>query len=83
MTLHIFNPEHDLALASNLKNFTSPHAGRQLRHDLAWIPALWAEKGEKVRENVKNTQWRANFSLFIFHFSLKSVPLHRKSDNKT
>jgi len=42
-----------------------------------------AEKGEKVRENVKNTQWRANFSLFIFHFSLKSVPLHRKSDNKT
>ena len=48
MTLHIFNPEHDLALASNLKNFTSPHAGRQLRHDLAWIPALWAEKGDKV-----------------------------------
>ncbi|MCR4604077.1 MAG: hypothetical protein K5683_11185 [Prevotella sp.] len=41
MTLHIFNPEHDLALASNLSNFTAPHAGRQLRHDLGWLPALW------------------------------------------
>lgn len=48
MTLHIFNPDHDLALASNLSNFTSPHAGRQLRHDLNWIPALWAEDGSYV-----------------------------------
>lgn len=48
MTLHIFNPEHDLALASNLRNFTSPHAGRQLRHDLSWLPALWASEGDKV-----------------------------------
>ena len=31
MTLHVFNPEHDIALASNLSNFTAPHAGRQLR----------------------------------------------------
>ena len=43
MTLHIFNPEHDLALASGLANFTAPHAGRQLRHDLGWLPALWAD----------------------------------------
>ncbi len=48
MTLHIFNPEHDLALASNLSNFTSPHAGRQLRHDLSWLPALWANDDEVV-----------------------------------
>ena len=48
MTIHIFNPEHDLALASNLRNFTSPHAGRQLRHDLSWLPALWASEGDKV-----------------------------------
>ncbi len=26
MKLHIFNPEHDLALAANLKQFTAPHA---------------------------------------------------------
>lgn len=48
MKLHIFNPEHDLALAANLKQFTAPHAGRQLRSDLAFIPALWAEKGDMV-----------------------------------
>lgn len=48
MKLHIFNPEHDLALAANLKQFTAPHAGRQLRSDLTFIPALWAEEGDLV-----------------------------------
>lgn len=48
MTLHIFNPEHDIALASNLSNFTAPHAGRQLRHDLGFLPALWAKEGDSV-----------------------------------
>ncbi len=48
MTLHIFNPEHDIALASGLENFTAPHAGRQLRHDLGWIPALWAEEADCI-----------------------------------
>lgn len=41
-TLYIFNPEHDIALASNLSNFTAPHAGRKLRADLGFLPALWA-----------------------------------------
>lgn len=40
--LYVFNPEHDLALAANLSNFTAPHAGRKLRFDLGYIPALWA-----------------------------------------
>lgn len=48
MKLHIFNPEHDLSLAANQRQFTAPHAGRQLRSDLAFIPALWAEKGDLV-----------------------------------
>ena len=48
MKLHIFNPEHDLALAANLRQFTAPHAGRQLRSDLAFIPALWADEGDMV-----------------------------------
>lgn len=42
MKIHVFNPEHDLALAANLAQFTAPHAGRQLRADLGFIPALWA-----------------------------------------
>lgn len=48
MTLHIFNPEHDIALASNLAHFTAPHAGRQLRGDLGFLPALWAAEGDRV-----------------------------------
>ena len=59
MTLHVFNPEHDLALAANLSNFTAPHAGRQLRADLGYIPALWAAKDDMVLvENVEDAEWR-------------------------
>lgn len=47
-TIHIFNPDHDLALAANIANFTAPHAGRQLRTDLGYLPALWAEDGDYV-----------------------------------
>lgn len=48
MTLHIFNPEHDIALATNVARFTPPHAGRQLRADLGFLPALWAKDGDMV-----------------------------------
>lgn len=48
MTLHVFNPEHDLALAADNPFWTPPHAGRQLRSDLCWLPALWAAEGEAV-----------------------------------
>lgn len=48
MKLHIFNPEHDLALASGLSNFTAPHAARRLRADLGYLPALWADEGDCV-----------------------------------
>lgn len=54
--LHIFNPEHDIALASNLSNFTAPHAGRQLRHDLSYLPAIWATDGYVLVENVADAR---------------------------
>lgn len=61
MTLHIFNPDHDLALAANLANFTAPHAGRELRADVAFLPALWAEEGDWVLvEDVESTTMYAN-----------------------
>lgn len=57
MKLHIFNPEHDIALAANLSNFTSPHAGRQLRHDLGYLPAIWAAEDDVVLvENVEDAK---------------------------
>ena len=48
MNIRIFNPEHDIALASNMERFTAPHAGRQLRGDLGYLPAFWAEEGDVV-----------------------------------
>lgn len=48
MTLHLFNPEHDIALAAHLAHFTPPHAARQLKADLCWLPALWAAEYDAV-----------------------------------
>lgn len=48
MKLHLFNPEHDMALAYNDPYFTAPHAGRQMRADLGFLPALWADDGDMV-----------------------------------
>ena len=48
MNLHIFNPEHDIALACNKKRFTAPHAAQELRMSIGWIPALWASDGDMV-----------------------------------
>ena len=61
MKLHIFNPEHDIALAADVRRFTAPLAARQLRRDLAFLPALWAEDGdfvlvEEVEEAVRQSK---------------------------
>ena len=48
MTLHLFNPEHDIALAAHLAHFTPPHAARHLKADLCWLPALWANANDAV-----------------------------------
>ena len=60
MTLHIFNPEHDIALAYDNKYFTAPHAGRQMRHDLDYLPVLWAKDGDYILvENVNSARIHA------------------------
>lgn len=48
MKLHVFNPEHDIALAFNRRHQTMPHAAQELRMNLGWIPALWASDGDVV-----------------------------------
>lgn len=48
MDLHVFNPEHDIALAFNRRHLTMPHAAQELRMNLGWIPALWAADGDAV-----------------------------------
>lgn len=48
MTLHIFNPDHDLALAANTPHYIAPNAARLLRREADFLPALWAAAGDLV-----------------------------------
>lgn len=47
-SLYIFNPEHDLAMASGEKNYMAPASARQMAADLALLPVWYAEKEAKI-----------------------------------
>lgn len=82
MKLHIFNPEHDMALAANIHRFTAPHAGRQMRADLGFLPVLWAEDGDMVLvddveaslESVRHIARYASDVAFVSACDLKNIP---------
>lgn len=84
--IHVFNPEHDIALAANQKRFTAPHAGRQMRADLGFIPALWANDSdfvivddvEAALEAVRHIRKNAHKVEFITLSDLKKLDI---SDN--
>ena len=46
--LYIFNPEHDLALASGETNYMAPASARQMASELALLPMWYAEEGSVV-----------------------------------
>ena len=46
--LHVFNPEHDMALASGMEHMTLPHAIQEFKTNLGFLPALWADNGDFV-----------------------------------
>lgn len=46
--IHIYNPEHDLALAYGGEGFTPPAAGKGMRVGLGFLPAFWACDGDFV-----------------------------------
>lgn len=47
-TLYIFNPEHDLALASGETNYMAPASARRMATELALLPVWYAEKDSTV-----------------------------------
>lgn len=47
-TLYIFNPEHDLALASGEMNYMASASARQMAAELALLPMWYAEEGSAV-----------------------------------
>ena len=48
MKLHIFNPEHEMALAADTVRVSLPHAIQEFKTNLGFLPALWAEDGDFV-----------------------------------
>ncbi len=58
MKIKLFNPEHDMALASGLVKFTAPRAGRLLRNDLCFLPAIWAKEDEAVLVDDVDYAWK-------------------------
>lgn len=46
--LHIFNPEHEMALAADCAKITLPHNIQEFRMNMGFLPALWAEDGDCV-----------------------------------
>lgn len=86
-TLHIFNPEHEIALAANLAHFTPPHAARQLKADLGWLPALWAdtddyvlvEHAEASRKNYERLRRRLGrpFTMFVDRSELSHLDVQQ------
>ena len=48
VSVYLFNPEHDLALAHGTHNYTAPPFARQLRHDLRLLPAWLAPAGSYI-----------------------------------
>lgn len=47
-TLYIFNPEHDLAMASGEVNYMAPASARRMAAELALLPVWYAEEGSAV-----------------------------------
>lgn len=48
MRLLLFNPENDLALAADERNFTPPAGALRLHEAGALLPALWAREGDLI-----------------------------------
>ena len=48
MRVHVFNPEHDIALVSGERKQTVPNVAIALRRDIGFLPVLWAQHGDVV-----------------------------------
>ena len=48
MKLYVFNPDTDMALASNEENYMAPASARRMAQDLALLPVWYAQPGSAV-----------------------------------
>ena len=57
MTLHIFNPSHDEALAADTAAYLGSKAARTMECDLYQLPLLWADQGDSCWQKEQNVEW--------------------------
>jgi hypothetical protein len=75
--LYFFNPEHDLALANNDRNFNAPQQAKQLARDLACLPLWYAPNESTILTNSQKGNWASKIQLLfpqIAESKLTSVP---------
>ncbi len=85
MNLHIFNPEHDIALAYDKPHLMVPHVAQELRMSLGYLPAFWANDGDFVLVDDIEFALKAAAPfrhlmrdvLFVCRDDLKSLPVDR------
>ncbi len=68
MLLHLFNPEHDEALAADTPYYTASRAARTLGRDLCLLPAWWAAEGDYVLLHDDYPRPRPDFSGRRLHY---------------
>jgi len=68
--IFLFNPSHEMALATNAAQYTPPKQIQQMETDLCRLPLLWAEEGDcvltseaSVSPSVVPTPWGWNKSV--------------------
>ena len=65
MNLYIFNPDHDLALATDSDHFDAPNSAKIFAEDFACLPCWFAQKNSSVfAKNVRLDWWQNMQSLF-------------------
>lgn len=73
MSMYIFNPEHDLAMASDFDNFDAPLSAKEFARDLAYLPIWYAQAHDSVFVKEKNKVWMAGICKTFPKLSLLSI----------
>ena len=56
-SLHLFNPDNDIALARDVDNFTAPTAARDIRHAGSTLPMWYGTPGDRIIARGVSARW--------------------------
>jgi hypothetical protein len=73
LSLYIFNPEHDLALANADGNFMAPLSARKLAKDLAALPLWYSDENSYIYASTKNKLWLNELQILFSKLESKEI----------